>query len=103
MYETNLSGDIAGNDELDTDPSELWGDPSRQENYYHVFYHPEGTNLDPNALLDGFTVTGGYANVESGDDPNSRGGGMFNEDSSPIVFGCTFTDNLANGLPRMPG
>ena len=24
---------------------------------YHVFYHPEGTNLDETAVLDGFTIS----------------------------------------------
>jgi len=41
---TILSGDIG-----------IEGDNS--DNSYHVFYHPEGTNLDGSAVLDGFTIT----------------------------------------------
>jgi predicted outer membrane repeat protein len=95
-YETILSGDLAGNDEPFTDPLDLLDDPNRQENCLHVFYHPEGINLDPNAVLDGFTITGGNANEESLWDPNCSGGGMYNYISSPTVNHCTFTDNTSN-------
>ena len=47
---TILSGDIGVAD-----------DPN--DNCYHVFYHPPGTDLDATAVLDGFTVTGGNANA----------------------------------------
>jgi len=80
-YETILSGDI--------------GRPSdKSDNCYHVFYHPEGLNLDDTAILDGFTIAGGNANmVRSPID--ACGGGMYNYDSSPTVTNCTFTDNSA--------
>ncbi len=38
-------------------------------------------------LLDGFTITGGAS---------ARGGGMFNNGSSPTVFDCIFTNNFAD-------
>ena len=79
QYETVLSGDIGATD-----------DPG--DNCYHVFYHSDGLALDPNAVLDGFTITGGNADG-SGD--HRWGGGMFNEDSSPTVTNCTFTGNSA--------
>ena len=78
-YETILSGDI--------------GTPSdANDNCYHVFYHPEGLNLDDTAILDGLTITGGNAN---GSFPHNCGGGMYNEVSSPTVEACTFTENSA--------
>ena len=60
---------------------------------YHVFYHPGGTNLDPNAVLDGFTITGGEANFQWF---HIDGGGMYNNKSSPTVIHCTFRDNSAD-------
>jgi parallel beta-helix repeat protein/predicted outer membrane repeat protein len=78
--ETILSGDI--------------GTPlDKSDNCYHIFYHPDGLNLDDTAILDGFTITGGNAN--GGDWPHNCGSGMFNSVSSPTVTNCTFSGNLA--------
>ena len=79
QYETILSGDIG-----------VPGDKS--DNCYQVFYHPEGLALDPNAILDGFTITAGNARRQF----HNTGGGMYNKDSSPTVTGCTFTGNSAS-------
>jgi hypothetical protein len=58
------------------------GDPDEpSDNSYHVFYHPDFTNLDDTAILDGFTITGGNAN--GGVFPHEDGGGMYNWSSSP--------------------
>jgi hypothetical protein len=78
--ETILSGDIgtAGQD---------W------DNCYHVFYHPDGMNLDSSAVLDGFTITAGNADWSF---PHDSGGGILNYNSSPTVRGCTFSDNSAD-------
>jgi hypothetical protein len=92
LYETILSGDLLGNDKPDTPVEDLIDDPCRADNCYHVFYHPDGTDLDPNAMLDGFTITAGNADAY-GD--NRYGGGMYNEGSSPTVTNCTFTENSA--------
>lgn len=72
---TILSGDLNGNG-FDANDS------------YHVFYHPSGTALDPNAILDGFTVTGGNAN---GPSPFDSGACMHNYGCSPTIANCTFT------------
>ena len=77
---TILSGDIG-----------TPGDPS--DNSYHVFYHPAGTDLDVGAILDGFTITGGYADGE--EDPHREGGGMYNDSSSPVLRNVTFAGNWA--------
>ncbi len=80
LYETILSGDI--------------GTPTdRSDNCYHVFYHPEGLNLDATAIIDGFTITCGNATLRKS--PSDRGGGMYNYENSPTVKGCTFIDNHA--------
>lgn len=43
-----------------------------------------------NAVLDGFAITGGYAN---GAEPHNVGGGMLNDGASAIVTNCTFMGN----------
>ncbi len=62
------------------------------DNCYHVFFHPEGLALDSTALLDGVTITGGYA-----DGPwepwHDCGGGMFNYGSSPTLDNIVISDN----------
>jgi hypothetical protein len=58
--------------------------------FFHVVQCVSGEGL--NTILDGFTITGGNAN---GSTPNSRGGGMFNSESSPTVANCMFSGNAA--------
>ncbi len=65
------------------------------DNCYHVFYHPDymAVNLTTSALLDGFTITDG-----NGDGPGAYddyGGGMFNDENSPTVTNCIFSNNIA--------
>ncbi len=79
---TILSGDLADND------IRLNFEENRTDNCYHVFYHPDGSNLDSTALLDGFTISGGHTEY--------NGGGMVNKDSSPIITNCTFFSNYAD-------
>ncbi len=55
---------------------------------YHVVV---GAN---NAILDGFTITGG--NASGGDTATGRGGGLYNPAVSPTVVNCTFTGNTAS-------
>jgi hypothetical protein len=47
---------------------------------------------DANALLDGFTITNGYA---TGNPPNNYGGGILCDGSSPTIINCRFRDNEA--------
>ncbi len=65
-YLTILSGDLNGDDDSGGDDS---------DNCYHVFYHPDGTNLDTTAILDGVSITAG--NADNTDWPYSHfhGGG----------------------------
>ncbi|MBN1436914.1 MAG: right-handed parallel beta-helix repeat-containing protein [Sedimentisphaerales bacterium] len=89
-YHTILNGDLQQNDVQNLDPCQLLNHPSRQDNCYHVFHHPIGTNLDNTAVIDGVTISGGNA---AGQQP--AGGGMYNEQSSPRLVNCTFINNAA--------
>jgi predicted outer membrane repeat protein len=76
--ETILSGEI--------------GTSAGTDNSYHVLIGAD------NAILDGFTITGGYANGEKW---NRLGGGMYNGGDaytspiSPAISNCIFEDNYA--------
>ncbi len=48
-------------------------------------------------ILEGFTITGAYVNAYE------RGGGMYNEYSSPTVTNCTFSNNSVSGMYNWPG
>jgi len=76
---TTLSGDI-GNIAYAND------------NVLHVFYHPATLALTNTAVLDGFTITGGYAD---GSGTQGNGAGMFNEGCSPSLLNCKFSGNTA--------
>jgi hypothetical protein len=86
LYETVLSGDLAGDDVGDL------LDVSRAENSYHVV---TGSGTDASALLDGFTVTSGNAYNDKCSS-NDSGGGMYNDNGSPTVANCKFTRNTAS-------
>jgi len=88
VYKTILSGDLDGNDIEVSDPCDLPNEPTRAENSYHVV---TGSGTDPTSILDGFTVTDGYAhNVWP-----PRGGGIYNYGGSPRIANCTITSNSA--------
>jgi predicted outer membrane repeat protein len=74
---TILSGDLDGDDV---------GFANNTENAYHVVTGATG------AILDGFTITSGNA---TGDPPDTYGGGMFNDASSPTITNVTFSSNFA--------
>ncbi len=77
LFETIFSGEIGGE--------------SVEDNSYHVVI---GNGTDATAILDGVTVTRGYAN---GGGVNRRGAGMYTAAGSPTVTRCTFTRNTASG------
>ncbi|MHC4489991.1 MAG: hypothetical protein ACYSW7_12610, partial [Planctomycetota bacterium] len=89
-YVSVLSGDITGNDIAVTSPEQLLTEPTRAENSYHVV---TAIGVDESAVLDGFTITGGQAN--GGTYEYTYGAGMYNDDASPTVTGCTFSANSA--------
>ncbi|MCF8365617.1 MAG: hypothetical protein K9H16_07545, partial [Bacteroidales bacterium] len=84
--ETILSGDLSSNDDFDISNDGYQG-TTGDDNCYHVFHHPSGTNLDNSALLNGFTICGGNA--------NDNGGGMLNVGSSPALEQISIKENSA--------
>jgi len=81
-YETILSGDLSRNDIEVNNPWELKNEPTRYENSDHVITSNNLTN--ETAVLDGFTITA------------SRRHGMYNNDSNPNLYNCTFSWNYAS-------
>ena len=114
LYETILTGDLNANDVKVVDPCELRGEVSRAENSYHVV---TGSGTSSDAILDGFTISGGNANEttyyrEETGSPHcsvtaatpvippcawlyADGGGMYNLQGSPTISNCTFMQNSA--------
>jgi predicted outer membrane repeat protein len=89
-YVSVLSGDIAGNDNAVESPEDLLNEPTRAENSYHVVM---AVGVDSNAVLDGFTITGGQA--DSGTSEYTCGGGMYSSAAAPTLSNCTFRMNCA--------
>jgi|GEM_PF-709739 len=95
LYPTILSGDLEGNDPAEMDLGAMIGAASRQDNSIHVVV---GTGTNSSAVLDGFTITGGNANIP-GDDGEwvwtEYGGGLYNGPGSCTVRDCLFVANSA--------
>ncbi len=92
LYETILDGDLNDDD--------LWGILNVDENSYHVLIGPQGK---PAAMLDGLTVTGGWAD---GDYPHHYGGGLFNLNGATDIVNCLFEGNTGvwgGGLMNFAG
>lgn len=79
---TTLSGDI--------------GTPNDQsDNSYHIILN-NNNGLTASALIDGFTVSGGYA-IGSDFNGGAFGGGILNYYASPAIANCKIIQNTANG------
>ena len=91
--QSTLSGDLLGDDE---EPGQVIGSiagtPSWQfDNAYHVL---TADGVSASAVLDGFTVSSGFADVPDG--PDSAGAGLLvTNGGGPSLRGCDFTDNQA--------
>ena len=85
LYETVLSGDLAGNDAPDFE--------NYDENSYHVV---TVSDTDATVMLDGCTVTSGSATGEASDD--QRGGGLYCRDATVALADCTVAANRASIL-----
>ena len=90
-YETILSGDLHGNDVYVNDPDYLLNERTRAENSMTVVI---GSNTNETAILDGFTITGGYISLILSGEAPAGGGGMLISSGSPTLINCTFTENV---------
>ncbi len=84
LYETMLSGDLAGND--------LPGFTNYGENSLHVV---TGGDVGGGAVIEGVSITAGYGNDASDPQHPNAGGGLKCVAGSPTVTACTFKLNLA--------
>jgi hypothetical protein len=91
LYETILSGDLAGDDINIMDPCNLFNEITRAENSYHVV---TGSGTNESAVLNGFTITAGNANAAT-DSSYNHGGGMYNYEGCPTLIYCIFKGNSA--------
>lgn len=80
---TVLSGDTEGND--------LPGFENIDDNVVHAVY---GADLNTPIVIDGFIISGGYADPDAGGDKN-EGAGLWLSQCSPTILNCTFTANHA--------
>ncbi len=76
---------------------EIQQDNAISNNTYNIIYNFYN-NLDATSLLDGFTVSGGYANgSECGCIDivyrTQHGGGVHNRNTNPVFQNCTFSGN----------
>jgi hypothetical protein len=78
LYDTILRGDIGIHD-------------VNSDNSYHVV---NSNRVGPAAVLDGFTITGGYADANDSD-VNDCGGGIYVSYSTPNIIDCNIIDNYA--------
>jgi hypothetical protein len=77
---TILSGDIGVTDDI-------------SDNSYHVV---TGGGTDSSAVLDGFTVTAGNADLLVIGGTDQYGGGIYNLDSDPTLSNLIISENSAN-------
>ena len=96
---TILSGDFNGDDVVTVSGTTLTFS-NNSENAYHVFITANLTNA---ALIDGFTIQGGNANMSSSISYVGRlfdrngGGGLYNLNSSPTLNNLTLLNNTSLG------
>ncbi len=95
LYETILSGDLAGDDARFEDPCDMGSDPNRNENSYHVL---GALSVHDDARLDGFTITGGHADGADESTAGRSGAGIYMYYSEPEIINCTFRNNWAAGI-----
>ncbi len=86
-----IYGGFAGDEENREERDWLTNLTTLQGNDSSVIFNDDN-GLTANAILDGFTITGG-SNIEE-----ANGGGMYNYQASPTVINCIFTGNYADNL-----
>lgn len=87
-----LSGDIDGVPDVVTGTGSTLSITGNTGNSYHVVVCGNGNF---NTRLDGFTVSGGNANVPGTGNVNGKGGGMLSYNNSTRIVNVTFSGNNA--------
>jgi hypothetical protein len=88
---TTLSGDLLSND---SGPIEIiFGNRSMEDNSYHVVTNDTASRSD--GILDGFTITSGYADEYYYGQDNNKGGGVYNRSGSPSLNHLILRDHWA--------
>ncbi|MDY7076378.1 MAG: LamG-like jellyroll fold domain-containing protein, partial [Chloroflexota bacterium] len=88
---TVLSGDVDGDDTTDANGvSTHWSHISG----YNVWHVVVASSAGESGVLDGFSITGGCASMNTGS--RSQGGGMYNNGGSPTLRNLTFSGNEAS-------
>ncbi|HEY5968147.1 MAG TPA: choice-of-anchor Q domain-containing protein [Chitinophagaceae bacterium] len=82
--ETILSGDIDQNDGP--------GFINNFKNSYHLVLNNQN-GLNNTAILDGFVITSGLADLNDG--TSTSGAGILNRNASPAIYNCKFTNHIA--------
>jgi hypothetical protein len=93
LHETILSGDLWNNDSPVKYPYLMLNDGDRTDNSYHVV---AAVATDANAVLDGFTITGGHAIGTTDPSRQNRGGGVYIERASATFRDCLILGNVAS-------
>ena len=83
--ETILSGDIDQNDGPDLS--------NINNNSYHLVLNNEN-GLNNTAIIDGFTIKSGLANLNDG--TSTSGAGILNRNASPLINNCKFINNSSS-------
>ena len=92
LYQTVLSGDLNGDDIEADDPCDLFDEPTRSDNSDNVI---SSAHNDANAVIDGFTISGGNIwAITFGGGPPIGGAGMLISSGSPTLIDCKFTHNV---------
>jgi len=89
-HRTVLSGDLLGNDSPTGFPESLWRETTRSDNSNHVV---TGVRVTAAAVLDGFSITGGYHAVIQRDGDFQGGPGVYLEGASPTLANCWLHGN----------
>ncbi len=96
LYETILSGDLAGDDAVVPDPCDLLTEPTRAENSYALV---TAGACSRSAVLDGFTIRSGNALGPERHELEQQGAGLllpyYGGDSCPSIRNCTLLGNCA--------
>ena len=82
LHKTILTGDLNGDDQ-----------PNFVKNTDNCLHVVTGSQTDATAVLDGFIVTAGNANLY--DSPHGAGAGMVTLNGAPTIINCTFTGNFS--------